>query len=82
MGERVEQRGDRRVEEPAHKDGGLAHVWRPLRLQPLAHGQLVLLFRAGDVELVDVAVFHVVLGELGLARLLVERDLGVDLLHR
>eukprot|EP00964_Phaeocystis_antarctica_P007152 scaffold3867_cov59-Phaeocystis_antarctica.AAC.2 len=82
VGERVEQRGDRRVEAPAHKDIGVAHVRRPLRLQPLAHGQLVLLFRAGDVELVDVAVFHVVLGELGLARLHIERDVGVDLLHR
>eukprot|EP00964_Phaeocystis_antarctica_P029188 scaffold16449_cov38-Phaeocystis_antarctica.AAC.2 len=82
VAERVEQRGDRRVEEPAHEDGGLAHMQRPLRQQPLAHGQLVLLFPAGDVELVDVAVFHVVLGELGLARLLIERDIGVDLLHR
>eukprot|EP00964_Phaeocystis_antarctica_P061574 scaffold36811_cov63-Phaeocystis_antarctica.AAC.2 len=78
VGERVEQRGDRRVEEPARKDGGLAHVRRPLRLQPLAHGQLVLLFRAGDVELVDVAVFHDVLGERLLAQL---HHLGVDLLH-
>eukprot|EP00964_Phaeocystis_antarctica_P037408 scaffold21360_cov65-Phaeocystis_antarctica.AAC.7 len=74
VSERVEQRGDRRVKEPAHKDVGLAH--------PLAHGQRILLFPAGDVELVDVAVFHVVLWELGLARLLVERDVGVDLLHR
>eukprot|EP00964_Phaeocystis_antarctica_P018462 scaffold10206_cov63-Phaeocystis_antarctica.AAC.4 len=82
VSERVEQRGDRRVEELAHKDGGLAHVRRPLRPQPLAHGQLVLLLRAGDVELVDVAVFHGVLGELGLTRDLIERDVGVDLLHR
>eukprot|EP00964_Phaeocystis_antarctica_P116619 scaffold80545_cov53-Phaeocystis_antarctica.AAC.1 len=82
VSERVEQRGDRRVEEPAHKDVGLAHVRRTLRLQPLAHGQRVLLFRAVDVELVDVAVFHVVLGELGLACDLVAWDVGVDLLHR
>eukprot|EP00964_Phaeocystis_antarctica_P020779 scaffold11500_cov44-Phaeocystis_antarctica.AAC.3 len=74
VGERVEQRCERRVEEPAHEDGGLAHVRRPLRLQPLAHGQRVLPFPEGDVELVDVAVFHVVLGEVGLA--------GVGLLHR
>eukprot|EP00964_Phaeocystis_antarctica_P005506 scaffold3011_cov32-Phaeocystis_antarctica.AAC.2 len=82
VSERVEQRGDRRGEGPAHEHVGLPHVWRLLALQPLAHGQLVLLLRAADVELVDVAVFHVVLGELGLARLLVERDLGVHLLHR
>eukprot|EP00964_Phaeocystis_antarctica_P037405 scaffold21360_cov65-Phaeocystis_antarctica.AAC.4 len=31
VSERVEQRGDRRVEGPAHKDVGLAHVRRPLR---------------------------------------------------
>eukprot|EP00964_Phaeocystis_antarctica_P086402 scaffold54702_cov50-Phaeocystis_antarctica.AAC.1 len=82
VSERVEQRGDRRVEEPAHEHVGLPHVWRLLALQPLAHSHLVLLFPEGDVELVDVAVFHVVLGELGLGRLLVERDFGVDLLHR
>eukprot|EP00964_Phaeocystis_antarctica_P078438 scaffold48789_cov70-Phaeocystis_antarctica.AAC.2 len=74
VSEPVEQRGDRRVEEPAHKDCGRAHVRRLLALQPLAHGQLVLPFPEGDVELVDVAVFHVVLGEVGLA--------GVGLLHR
>eukprot|EP00964_Phaeocystis_antarctica_P004414 scaffold2390_cov57-Phaeocystis_antarctica.AAC.4 len=34
----VEQRRQRRFEEPAHKHGGLAHVRRPLLLQPLAHG--------------------------------------------
>eukprot|EP00964_Phaeocystis_antarctica_P070293 scaffold42781_cov68-Phaeocystis_antarctica.AAC.4 len=67
VGERVEQRGDRRVEEPAHEHGGLAHVRRPPLLQPLAHGQLVLLGPEGDEELVDVAVLRVVLGELGLA---------------
>eukprot|EP00964_Phaeocystis_antarctica_P145611 scaffold111723_cov51-Phaeocystis_antarctica.AAC.2 len=82
VGKRVEQRGDRRVEEPAHEHGGLAHVRRPLRPQPLAHGQVILLGPEGYEELVDVAVLRVVLGVLGLARLLVERDLGVDLLRR
>eukprot|EP00964_Phaeocystis_antarctica_P161479 scaffold133389_cov70-Phaeocystis_antarctica.AAC.1 len=82
VGEPVEQRVDRRFEVPAHEHGGLAHVRRPLRLQPLAHGQPVLPFRAGVVELFDVAVDHVVLGELGPSRLLIERDLSVDLLHR
>eukprot|EP00964_Phaeocystis_antarctica_P064574 scaffold38856_cov60-Phaeocystis_antarctica.AAC.2 len=82
VAERVEQRGDRRGEEPAHEHGGLAHVRRPLLLQPLAHGQLVLLGPEGDEELVDVAVLRVVLGVLGLACLLVERYLGVDLLQR
>eukprot|EP00964_Phaeocystis_antarctica_P057659 scaffold34140_cov62-Phaeocystis_antarctica.AAC.3 len=82
VGKRVEQRGDRRVEEPTHEHGGLAHVRRLLLPQPLAHGQLVLLGPEGDEELVDVAVLRYVLGELGLARLLVERNIGVDLLHR
>eukprot|EP00964_Phaeocystis_antarctica_P073186 scaffold44884_cov60-Phaeocystis_antarctica.AAC.2 len=82
VSERVEQRVDRRVEEPAHKHGGPAHVRRPLLLQPLAHGQVVLLFPGCHQELLDVAVESLVLGELGLARLLVERNLGVDLLHR
>eukprot|EP00964_Phaeocystis_antarctica_P013826 scaffold7583_cov64-Phaeocystis_antarctica.AAC.4 len=80
--ERVEQRGDRRLEEPAHKNVGLAHVRRLPDLQPLAHGQLVLFFPAGDELLVDVAVERDVLGELRLTRLLVERNLGVNLLHR
>eukprot|EP00964_Phaeocystis_antarctica_P020324 scaffold11228_cov65-Phaeocystis_antarctica.AAC.6 len=88
VGERVEQRGDRRVEEPAHEHGGLAHVRRIPLLQPLAHGQpvprlaLLALGLEGDVELVDVAVLRVVLGELGLTFHIVERYLGVDLLHR
>eukprot|EP00964_Phaeocystis_antarctica_P008561 scaffold4619_cov59-Phaeocystis_antarctica.AAC.2 len=80
VGERVEQRGDRRVEGPAHEHGGLAHVRRPLLLQPLAHGQPVLLFPEGEEVLVDVAVLCVVLGVLGLA-CLVERNVSVDLLH-
>eukprot|EP00964_Phaeocystis_antarctica_P030102 scaffold16965_cov69-Phaeocystis_antarctica.AAC.1 len=55
---------------------------RPPLPQPLAHGQLVLQGPEGDEELVDVAVLRYVLGELGLACDFVERDLGVDLLHR
>eukprot|EP00964_Phaeocystis_antarctica_P066563 scaffold40240_cov54-Phaeocystis_antarctica.AAC.2 len=88
VAERVEQRGDRRVEEPAHEHGGFAHVRRPLLLQPLAHGQpvprlaLLALGLEADEELVDVAVLLYALGVLGLACLLVERNLGVELLHR
>eukprot|EP00964_Phaeocystis_antarctica_P028398 scaffold16014_cov62-Phaeocystis_antarctica.AAC.3 len=84
--ERVEQRGDRRLEEPAHEHVGLPHVQRLLVLQPLAHGQFVLLFPESDEELVDVAVDRDVHRErelalrhqLGVALL----HLGVDLLHR
>ena len=82
VGERVEQRLDPRGEEPALEHGGLAHVRRPLLLQPLAHGHLVHLFPGCHQDLLDVAVHLDVLGVLGLARLLVDRDLGVDLLHR
>eukprot|EP00964_Phaeocystis_antarctica_P067185 scaffold40657_cov54-Phaeocystis_antarctica.AAC.5 len=73
--EGVEQRFDRRVEEPAHEHGGLAHVRRPLRVQPLTHGQPVHRFPEGEEVLVDVAVLSVVLGVLGLA-FLVERNLA------
>eukprot|EP00964_Phaeocystis_antarctica_P033844 scaffold19200_cov60-Phaeocystis_antarctica.AAC.4 len=76
VSERVEQRVDRRVEEPAHEHGGLAHVRRAPRLQPLAHGQLVHLFPAGDEVLVGVAV------DRPAVEVLVCGYLGVDLLHR
>eukprot|EP00964_Phaeocystis_antarctica_P133072 scaffold97252_cov64-Phaeocystis_antarctica.AAC.4 len=67
VAERVEQCGKWRVEEPAHKHGGLAHVRRVPRPQPLAYGVPVLLLPAGDEVLVNVAVERFVLGELGLA---------------
>eukprot|EP00964_Phaeocystis_antarctica_P016377 scaffold9052_cov57-Phaeocystis_antarctica.AAC.1 len=38
LAQRVDQRHQRRFEEPAHEHGGLAHVRRPLLLQPLARG--------------------------------------------
>eukprot|EP00964_Phaeocystis_antarctica_P105280 scaffold70325_cov66-Phaeocystis_antarctica.AAC.2 len=76
--ERVEQRVDLRLEEPAHEHVGQAHVRRVLALQPLAHGQVVLLFPAGDVVLVDVAVDRDAHGERGLA---LRHPLDVDLLH-
>eukprot|EP00964_Phaeocystis_antarctica_P140056 scaffold104844_cov54-Phaeocystis_antarctica.AAC.1 len=80
VGERVEQRGDRRGEGPAHEHGSFAH--------PLAHGHpvprlaLLALGLEGGEEPVDVAVLRYALGVLGLARLLVDRNLGVELLHR
>eukprot|EP00964_Phaeocystis_antarctica_P048380 scaffold28009_cov55-Phaeocystis_antarctica.AAC.6 len=71
--EGVEQRFDRRVEEPAHEYVGLAHVRRPLLVKPLAHGQPVHRFQEGEEVLVDVAVLRVVRGVLGVVT--------VDLLH-
>eukprot|EP00964_Phaeocystis_antarctica_P077830 scaffold48360_cov60-Phaeocystis_antarctica.AAC.2 len=65
LAQRVDQRRQRGIEEPAHEHGGLAHVRRPLLLQPLAHGQPVHLGRLGDVELVGVAVIFGVGRELG-----------------
>eukprot|EP00964_Phaeocystis_antarctica_P036709 scaffold20955_cov66-Phaeocystis_antarctica.AAC.2 len=79
VSECIDQRGDRLAFEPTHEHVGLAYVRRAPLLQPLAHGQPVLLFPAGEEELDDVAVDRDVHRERDLA---LRHQLGVAMEER